>query len=87
MPPVVPAPDPSGGQPAESGATASVASAPLNEPDATRRMYAAHAPLRVPEVADPDSETNRQILQTMVQKALQHKASDPVRNNPATPQQ
>lgn len=38
---------------------------------ATRRMYGAHAPLRTPEVADPDSEANRQILQTMVEKALQ----------------
>lgn len=43
------------------------------EPDevaATRRMYLAHAPLREREVADPDSETNRRILQTMVLKAL-----------------
>ena len=37
---------------------------------ATARMYAAHASLRVPEVADPDSKTNREILQTMVTKAL-----------------
>jgi hypothetical protein len=33
-------------------------------------MYLAHAPLREPEVADPDSETNRRILETMVTKAL-----------------
>jgi hypothetical protein len=33
-------------------------------------MYAAHAPLRAPEVADPDSTANRQVLQTMVTKAL-----------------
>jgi hypothetical protein len=33
-------------------------------------MYLAHASLRVPEVADPDSVTNRQILQTMLGKAL-----------------
>lgn len=37
---------------------------------ATRRMYMAHAPLRTPEVADPDSAANRQILETMVAKAL-----------------
>lgn len=37
---------------------------------ATARMYAAHAPLRTPEVSDPDSETNRRILQTMVTKAI-----------------
>ncbi|HET7535061.1 MAG TPA: hypothetical protein VFJ90_01305 [Candidatus Didemnitutus sp.] len=41
----------------------------------TARMYAAHAALRVPEVADPDSKTNRQILQTMVSKALARQAS------------
>lgn len=38
---------------------------------ATRRMYMAHAPLRTPEVADPDSGQNRVILETMVTKALQ----------------
>lgn len=37
---------------------------------ATDRMIAAHAPLRTPAVANPDSEENRQILQTMVLKAL-----------------
>jgi hypothetical protein len=46
--------------------------APVSEEMATRRMYAAHFPLRTPEVADPDSPSNRQILQTMVQKALAH---------------
>jgi hypothetical protein len=40
------------------------------EVEATRRMYLAHAPLRAPEVANPDSESNRRILQTMVAKAL-----------------
>lgn len=33
-------------------------------------MFLAHAPLREPEVADPDSETNRRILEAMVTKAL-----------------
>ena len=47
-----------------------------DETSATLQMYAAHAPLRVPELADPDSATNRQILQTMVQKALQRTAAD-----------
>lgn len=42
----------------------------FDEDAASRRMYLAHAPLREPEVADPDSEANRRILQTMVTKAL-----------------
>ena len=41
----------------------------------TERMVLAHAPLRTPEVADPDSAANRQILRTMVAKAL-HNASE-----------
>lgn len=48
-----------------------------NETAATARMYAAHAPLRTPEVADPDSAANRQILQTMVFKALARSATPP----------
>ena len=40
------------------------------ETAATARMYAAHASLRTPEVADPDSAANKKILQTMVLKAL-----------------
>lgn len=55
-------------------ATAPATAAPNDsqsaEVAATRRMYMAHAPLRTPEVADPDSEANRRILQTMVEKAL-----------------
>jgi hypothetical protein len=46
---------------------------PVSQPAevrATRAMYMAHAPLRDPAVADPDSEQNRQILQSMVTKAL-----------------
>lgn len=48
---------------------------------ATARMYAAHAPLRTPEVADPDSPGNRRILQTMIGKALgpSRAAATPVR--------
>ena len=57
------------------------AQAPLEELAATARMYAAHAPLRSPEVADPDSAANRQILSTMVAKALAQPATPP----PATP--
>jgi hypothetical protein len=38
-------------------------------------MYMAHASLRTPEVADPDSTTNRQILQTMIAKALRAQAA------------
>jgi len=44
----------------------------LNELHASARMYAAHAPLRAPEVADPDSPANRGILQAMVAKAIKH---------------
>ena len=36
----------------------------------TQQMILAHASLRAPEVTNPDSETNRQVLQTMVAKAL-----------------
>lgn len=39
---------------------------------ATRRMYMAHASLRSQEVADPDSEANLAILNTMVKKAIGH---------------
>jgi hypothetical protein len=50
---------------------------PENEVEAaaTARMYAAHAPLRTPELADPDSQSNKRILQTMVQKALAQSAA------------
>src|SRR5688572_5336159 len=37
---------------------------------ATRAVYIAHAPLRTTEISNPDSEQNRQILQSMVEKAL-----------------
>ena len=52
-----------------------VVSSPPSSPNsaenfATERMVAAHAVLRSPAVADPDAETNRQILNTMVNKAL-----------------
>lgn len=40
---------------------------------ATRSMYIAHAPLRAVEVADADSQANREILQSMVEKALKRK--------------
>lgn len=55
-------------------APAAVTALPSAEIAATARMYAAHAPLRVPELADPDSTTNKQILQTMVAKALAQSA-------------
>lgn len=44
---------------------------------ATRRMYVAHEALRRPEVADPDSDQNRIILEAMVKKALSHSRSQP----------
>ncbi len=52
-------------------APATAAAARNAEVVATERMYLAHASLRDPEVADPDSGTNRRILQTMVTKTLQ----------------
>jgi hypothetical protein len=56
--------------------------APSDETVATARMYAAHAPLRVPEIANPDSVTNKQILQTMVAKALAKKQGTASATNP-----
>ena len=56
------------------------AAVPQSHPEeiaATARMYAAHASLRTPEVADPDSKANKQILQTMVLKALARQDSAP----------
>ncbi len=52
----------------------------VDEVAATERMYLAHASLRDPEVADPDSETNRRILETMVTKALAAAESAPATN-------
>jgi hypothetical protein len=58
---------------------AKISPAPVSLPVAARvgtaRMYMAHAPLRVPAVADPDSEENRRILETMVRKALAENAT------------
>lgn len=42
----------------------------ISEVDGTHRMIEAHAPLRKPEVANPDSTGNRRILQTMLSKAI-----------------
>lgn len=56
------------------------ASAPAQltpEEQATSRMIEAHAPLRVPAVADPDSKENRVVLQTMLHKALIRKEAPP----------
>ena len=44
---------------------------------ATRAMYMAHAPLRSAELADPDSESNRKVLQAMIEKALIRRNSVP----------
>ena len=63
----------------EAAAKATPASAPadegatmvrISEVDGTHRMIEAHAPLRSPEVANPDSTGNRRILQTMLSKAI-----------------
>ena len=48
-----------------------------NEVAANARMYGAHASLRTPEVANPDSKTNKRILQTMVLKALAQQSAAP----------
>ncbi len=50
---------------------ATVDGPPSEQVLATRRMVAAHSPLREPSVADPDSPENKQILQAMLAKALE----------------
>lgn len=74
----VPTPEeePTGEPPAVSDATPEIARAEML---ATARMIAAHAPLRAPEVIDPDSAYNRRILQTMVSKAIARAAVSPAR--------
>lgn len=57
---------PTPAQPVSSASPATVSPTEL----ATERMIIAHAPLRKPALADPDSPENRQVLQTMLQKAL-----------------
>ncbi len=75
--PTVPATEPT---PTTSATTAAVQTAPalphIDEVTATRRMILAHAPLRDPKVADPDSVENRQVLETMVAKALARAAAE-----------
>jgi len=48
-------------------------------------MYAAHASLRTPEVADPDSAANRQILHAMIAKAIvrSHSANEATPHSPS----
>ena len=55
---------------ASGGAPAGGSTSLPPETLATRRMYMAHVSLRAPEEANPDSETNRRVLNTMVMKAL-----------------
>lgn len=62
--------------PPDTTAPASPLANPVEEA-ATARMYAAHAPLRTPEVSDPDSQANKQILGTMVTKLLAQPATPP----------
>ncbi|HLP23595.1 MAG TPA: hypothetical protein VK139_06100 [Microbacteriaceae bacterium] len=61
---------------AAAAPTAQPTPSPTDEVAATERMYLAHAPLRDPEVADPDSGTNRRILETMVLKGLTPQATN-----------
>jgi len=56
--------------PAATQVTLAPAPGKPDEVAGTKRMYAAHAPLRTRSAVDPDSEQNRQVLQTMVTKAL-----------------
>jgi hypothetical protein len=43
-------------------------------------MYVAHASLRAPAVADPDSVENRRILAEMVSKALAQSSAEKKQN-------
>lgn len=63
---------PSLAEPAKFNQESTVAAAAPVTPEtaATRRMYASHAPLRTASLANPDSDANRKILETMVHKAL-----------------
>lgn len=47
------------------------------EYEATLAMLSAHAPLRVPEVLNPDSSSNRKALDTMMRKAMAGQAGPP----------
>ncbi|MDQ8201194.1 hypothetical protein QEH56_23715 [Pelagicoccus enzymogenes] len=51
--------------------------APTDTVKETRRMVAAHSSLRSPEVADPDSESNRRIMQQMTLQAFENAKTDP----------
>ncbi|WP_404424954.1 hypothetical protein [Nibricoccus sp. IMCC34717] len=46
----------------------------------TASMYAAHSPLRAKDLADPDSEINRKVLATMLEKSLTNPATPPPSN-------
>ncbi len=56
----------------------------VGEESATVQMYLAHSSLREREVANPDSEANRRILQAMVTKAISTPASGVSAVAPAT---
>jgi len=51
---------------------------------ASRRMYMAHAPLRAPAVANPDSPENQRIFNTMVKNTLNRAKSDPLKSQPSS---
>ncbi len=58
---------------AQGAPTADARSSPAPSAESgTLMMYRAHASLRTSEVSDPNSEGNRQVLTTMVAKALQN---------------
>ncbi len=64
-------------QPDDSASPPETALEPTEAVKQMRSMVAAHASLRSPEVADPDSETNKRIMQKMVMQAFDNAKSDP----------
>jgi hypothetical protein len=66
-----------------AGSVNSSSTSPQSEEAASENMYLAHASLRNPEWADPDSESNRRTLQAMVFKAIANRTRPiPVATSP-----
>lgn len=57
----------------------------IDEVVGTERMIAAHAELRKPEVANPDSAGNRRVLDIMLRKALLRAETAPATHVPSQP--
>ncbi|GAB5560519.1 MAG: hypothetical protein SynsKO_21660 [Synoicihabitans sp.] len=71
------------GEEQEAANSKSITTVPPISPqsEATDRMIAAHESLRVPSVANPDSATNREMLEAMVLKALARNLSEQSASN------